>query len=53
MLKTELKKKEELKTMEEFKTDELFLDLDYLRIDILDELILIEIKLEKLGIYKK
>ena len=51
-LKTELKKKEEFKKMEEFKTNELFLDLDYVRIDILDDVILIETKLENLGISK-
>ena len=38
--------------MEEFKTNELLLDLDYVRIDILDDVILIEIKLENLGISK-
>ena len=38
--------------MEDFKADELFLNLDYIRIDISDDIILIEIKLEKLEISK-
>ena len=49
-LETELKEKEELKYIEHHKNDELLSDLDYNKKDILHEILLKEIKLEKLGI---